>query len=145
MSTVTTHAVKQVRQHRAALAWWVRVHHEHPLGIVPIPTAARILGVTGGRIRDLIAEGRLRLVEGMPGGSDRDKFVPVLDLIDGPFVLDRGRPALWGPENRFSQNFLDRSDYRGKRKSRNRLRLDGTPNDRTSPNDRKTAPKRRKS
>ncbi len=114
-------AVRQVRQHRAALAWWVRVQHQYPLGIVPVPTAARMLGVSGRRLRSLVEEGRIRLIEGMPGGTDRDKFVPVLDLIDGPFTLDRGRPGIWGPEKRFSQEFLDRDDYRYKRKSRKPL------------------------
>lgn len=122
-----TQAVRQVRQHRSALAWWLRVQHQYPMGIVPVPTAARILGVSGRRLRSLVEEGRIRIVEGMPGGTDRDKFVPVLDLIDGPFTLDRGRPGLWGPENRFSQDFLDRDQYRGKRKSRKQLPVQPLP------------------
>lgn len=142
--TAPAAAVRQVRQHRQALAWWVRIQHQYPLGIVPVPTAARILGVSARRLRSLVDEGRIRVVEGMPGGTDRDKFVPVLDLIDGPFVLDRGQPGVWGPENRFSQDFLDRDTYRYKRKSRKPLPPSPLPPPKKSPLSRKQATKRSK-
>ncbi len=123
MDTSTkTSQVRQVKQHRAAIAWWFRVSHAYPGGLVPIPTAARILDVTPNRVRELIAQGRLRMVEGMPGGTDRDRFVPLIDLVDAPFHMTRGRPGVWGPENRYSQEFLDRNTYRGKRRSRKDLR-----------------------
>jgi hypothetical protein len=116
-----TKAVRQVKQHRAALAWWLAQAQAHPLGIVPIPTAARMLGVTPNRVHGLIQEGRLRVVDGMPGGNPRDRFVPVLDLVDAPFNMTRGRPGVWGPEKRFSQDFLDRAPTTRKRKSRKDL------------------------
>lgn len=110
--------VRQVKQHRAALAWWVRVHHAFPLGVVPIPTAARMLGVSPRRVRSLVEDKRIRVVDGMPGGTDRDRFIPVIDLIDAPFVLNRGQPGQWGPENRFSEDFLLRVNPRRKPKAR---------------------------
>ena len=122
MTQHSPHPVKQLRQQRAALAWWASVAAAFPLGVVPLPTAARMLGVSTRRVRAMIENGRLRLVEGMPGGTERDRFVHVVDLIDAPFVLNRGRPGVWGPENRFSQDFLDRDTYSRKRKSRKDLR-----------------------
>lgn len=114
-------AVRQVKQHRAAVAWWLRTMAEHPTGVVPIPTAARVLGVTPTRIHALIEEGRLRCVEGMPGGTNRDRFVPLIDLVDGPFAMTRGRPGVYGPENRFGEDFLRRDGYRDKRRHRKDL------------------------
>lgn len=120
--TAPLEGVRQVRQHRQSLAWWFRASAAFPGGLVPLPTAARMLGVSPRRVRALVDEGRIRLIDGMPGGSDRDRFVPVVDLIDGPFVLDRGQPGVWGPENRFSQDFLDRNPQRSKRRSDKGLR-----------------------
>ncbi|GEM_PF-6965116 len=86
----------QIRQHRSALEWWTYQHHKHPLGLVPIPTAARMLGVSTRRVRSLIQDGRLDVVEGMPGGNSRDRFIPGVQLINAPFALNRGRPGQWG-------------------------------------------------
>lgn len=121
LRNIPVSAVRQVRQHRESLAWWFRVAGEFPGGVVPVPTAARMLGVSSRRMRALIDAGRLRVVEGMPGGTERDRFIPAVDLINGPFVLDRGQPGVWGPESRFSQEFLDREAYNRKRKSRKGL------------------------
>ena len=108
--------VRQIKQQRSSLSWWLRAAQEYPHGVVPIPTAARILGVTPNRVRNLIDEGRVRVLEGMPGGTARDRFVPIIDLVDAPFHMTRGRPGVWGSENRFSQDFLDRDPRRDKRK-----------------------------
>lgn len=70
------------------------------MGIVPIPTAARVLGVTPQRVRSLIRQGRLTLINGMPGGIRNDQFIPVKELINAPFAMTRGRPGVFGPKNR---------------------------------------------
>ncbi|MBO6740630.1 MAG: hypothetical protein JJ916_12315 [Phycisphaerales bacterium] len=92
--------VKQLNQRHAALAWWSRVQQEHPWGVVPIPTAARILAVSTRRVHELVKEGRFQLIEGMPGGNERDRFIPIADLLDAPFRMTRGRPGVFGPKNR---------------------------------------------
>lgn len=92
--------VKQLNQRHASLAWWARVRELHPLGVVPVSTASRILGVSHNRVYTLIKEGRLRMVEGMPGGNDRDRFVPFTDLLDAPYAMTRGKPGTFGPKNR---------------------------------------------
>ena len=104
--------VKQISQRHTALAWWARVHSAYPLGVVPIPTAARILAVTPTRIHTLIKEGRLTVVEGMPGGNERDRFIPIVDLFDAPFAMTRGKPGTFGPKNRYTGKKLrDQIDY----------------------------------
>jgi len=102
--------VKLLKQRHSALAWWMRTMREHPNGFVPLPTAARILGVTTNRVRALVDEGRLPVVSGMPGGNERDRFIPVDDLIDAPFSMARGRPGVFGPENRYTKNYLENSE-----------------------------------
>ncbi|MBL4882948.1 MAG: hypothetical protein JKY95_00245 [Planctomycetaceae bacterium] len=92
--------IKQLKQRHSSLAWWVRMMRDHPGGVVPIPTAARMLSVTSNRVRQLIDDGRLLVVDGMPGGNERDRFIPVDQLIDAPFAMTRGRPGVWGPKNR---------------------------------------------
>ncbi len=79
---------------------------EHPFGVVPISTAAKILHVTPNRVRSLIKESRLRVVDDMPGGSTHDRFVPVEDLLDAPFAMTRGRPGEFGPKKRFTKEKL---------------------------------------
>lgn len=91
---------RRMRRRLDALSWWRSVARDHPGGVVPIPTAARILGVQRRRVAELVAEGRLRVVDGMPGGSSRDRFVPVDDLIGAPFREERGRAGVYGPDNR---------------------------------------------
>lgn len=95
-------ALDQIRTHRAAVRWWLEVRERFPAGVVPIATASRVLSVSPRRIRSLIEEGRIRVIEGMPGGTDRDRFVPLVDLVDAPFTLNRGRPDQWGRERQSS-------------------------------------------
>ena len=92
--------IKQLSQRHKALAWWAKTIREHPLGVVPISTAARILHVTPNRVRQLIETGRLTCLDTMPGGSSHDRFVPVEELLDAPFAMTRGRPGVFGPKNR---------------------------------------------
>tara|TARA_R110002072_G_scaffold200135_1_gene357859 strand:- start:48 stop:533 length:486 start_codon:yes stop_codon:yes gene_type:complete len=110
--------IKQLNQRHKALAWWARTIKQHPLGVVPISTAARILHVTPNRVRQLIETGRLSCLDTMPGGSSHDRFVPVEELLDAPFAMTRGRPGVFGPKNRQSkrkneetQKDYNRSDY----------------------------------
>lgn len=106
------HYVKQLNQRHASLAWWARVHKDYPLGVVPIPTAARILSVTPTRIHTLIKEQRLSVVEGMPGGNERDRFIPLIDLFDAPYAMTRGKPGVFGPKNRYTGKKLrDQQDW----------------------------------
>lgn len=81
----------RLRNRLRALAWLARVDAEYPGGVVPITTAARVLGCRRQNVERLIADGKLRLVHGMPGGGPRDKFVPVADLYTAPTGLEAGR------------------------------------------------------
>lgn len=110
--------VKLLKQRHSAIAWWMRTMREHPYGFVPLPTAARMLGVTTNRVRALVDEGRLSVVSGMPGGNDRDRFIPVDDLIDAPFAMARGRPGVFGVKNRTSPEKL-----KNNQNHRNHLRI----------------------
>lgn len=89
-------AVRQLRQRNAATAWWVTHQTAHPLGIVSMPVAAVILGVRTCRVHALVREGRLRVIEGMPGSKPHHRFVPVEDLLSAPFRANAGRPGLYG-------------------------------------------------
>ena len=104
--------IKQLKQRHNALAWWARTSKEHPLGVVPISTAARILHVTPNRVRQLIKDSRIRVLDSMPGGSSHDRFVPVEDLLDAPFAMTRGRPGVFGPKNRLTKEKYESSDIR---------------------------------
>jgi hypothetical protein len=99
--------VKQLKQRHNALAWWTAQMRHHPTGIVPIPTAARILGVSPKRIHRLIVEGRFTVISDMPGGNDRDRFIPIEELINAPFGMMRGRPGEYGPQNRYSKEYYE--------------------------------------
>ncbi len=102
--------VKQIRNRNECIAWWVRTFAANPSGLVPIPTAARVLGVSTTRVRALINEGRLTVIEGMPGGNTRDRFIPLEQLITAPFGMDAGRPGLYGPKNRPNQHLAEKTD-----------------------------------
>lgn len=86
-----------------ALAWWRVVMTTFPGGVVPIDTASRILGVTRSRVYQLIKDGRLPLVEGMPGGTKPDKFIPLDALIASPTAAYMGRPVGY----KAGQRYLD--------------------------------------
>ncbi|MBO6512979.1 MAG: hypothetical protein JJ974_03310 [Phycisphaerales bacterium] len=105
-----THQVQQIKNRNAALAWVLKTNKEYPYGFVPISTAARILGVTPNRVRDLIKYGQVRCIDDMPGGSRLDRFVPVEDLIDAPFAMARGRPGVYGPKNRAAKRKLQQAE-----------------------------------
>ena len=104
--------IKQLKQRHESLAWWARTSKNYPLGVVPISTAARILHVTPNRVRQLIKESRLSVLDSMPGGSSHDRFVPVEDLLDAPFAMTRGRPGLYGPKKRLTKEKYKTSDTR---------------------------------
>ena len=95
-----TRQLNQLRNRHAALAWWLQVHQRYPLGVVSIPTAARVLGVTRNRIRTLIEEKRFTVIAGMPNGSSYDQFIPIAELVAAPFEANRGRPGMFGPSDR---------------------------------------------
>lgn len=80
----------QIRQRLDALAWFRDVQRQHPGGIVPVSVAARILSVSGSRVRFLQRSGRLTRISGLPGGSSRDVFVSLDELLMAPFVAEVG-------------------------------------------------------
>lgn len=82
-----------MRQRLLALSWWRAVLHRYPGGVVPLATAGRILGISPRRMAQYVAAGRVLLVEGMPGGSPADRFVPIDFLFAMPTRLDVGRPT----------------------------------------------------
>lgn len=93
-------AREQVRQRLHAFAWWRQAMQEHPGGLVPRRTAARMLGVSPSRIGGLIEDGTLRVVRGMPGAIAHDDMIPVDDLMLCGCALFRGRPGLFGQSRR---------------------------------------------
>jgi hypothetical protein len=86
----------QIRQRFDSLSWWRERMREHPGGIVPLNVAARMLGVTGRRLRVLERLGRLSTIRGMPGSLKGDRFVAVDELLRAPFRLNRGQPGRFG-------------------------------------------------
>lgn len=90
----------QLRQRREFNRWWMTVHQSHPWGLVPTAVAARAIDVSPTRIAHLIQEGKLRLVDDMPGGNVRDRFIPFVDLLSAPALVEAGRIGVYGPENR---------------------------------------------
>lgn len=73
-----------------------------PGGVVPTGTAARLLGISRRRMNEIIRLGRVPLIEGMPGGSKRDRFVPVDALIGLATALEPGTTPRWGRSPRWS-------------------------------------------
>lgn len=69
--------------------------YQYPGGVVSIPVAARMMSVSTTRIRELIGEGRLPVIEDMPCGEEHDRFVPVDALFGLPTLLETGRPPGW--------------------------------------------------
>ena len=84
------------------MRWLAEIRVQYPDGFVPIPTAARILAVSPKRIHALVDEGRFTVISGMPGGNERDRFIPIIELHDAPFAMTRGRPGVFGPKNRYT-------------------------------------------
>ena len=114
MTAQNAEYIKQLKQRHKALAWWAKTIREHPLGVVPVSTAARILHVTPNRVRQLIETERLSCIDSMPGGSSHDRFIPVEQLLDAPFAMTRGRPGVFGPKNRESKRKIKepQKDYK---------------------------------
>lgn len=104
---------RQLRQRRDATTWWAAQVSDHPFGLVPFNTASRVLDISPTRLRHLIEEGRVRLVEGMPGGNVRDKFIPFVDLLAAPSLVEAGRIGVYGPENRVAR----KPDQKSRKKS----------------------------
>ncbi len=102
--------VRQIINRNERIRWWVQATAANPSGLVPIPTASRILGVSITRVRTLIEEGRFTVVDGMPGGNERDRFIPLEQLITAPFAMNHGRPGLYGPRNRRNKHLEARID-----------------------------------
>lgn len=71
-------------------ACWRGVQQGWPGGVVPIGTAARMLGVSGQRLRGLVAAGRVPAFT-LPTGSPHDRIVPVDVLMGLGSPLDSGR------------------------------------------------------
>jgi len=61
-----------------------------PGGVVPVGTAARMLGLSRQRFRKLMQAGRVPFFE-MPTGSEADRLVPVDFLMGLSSPLDSGR------------------------------------------------------
>lgn len=82
----------ELRDRLRRLGWWRKVNLAYPGGVVPVGTAARILGVSLQRVDKLNLQGRLTIIDGMPGGNRQDRFVPIDELYDAPTKLEQGRP-----------------------------------------------------
>ncbi len=85
-------AALKLRRRCLAVSWLLRMG----VSAVPMGTASRVLGVTRGRVRQLIEEGRLPIVGPMPRGQRVDRFIPVAALLEAPDDLSRGRPLMPG-------------------------------------------------
>jgi hypothetical protein len=96
-------SLRQLRQRQAAFCWWLMQREKFPLGLVSIPTAARMLGLSRCRMHNLVREGRFKIVEGMPGGGKLDRFVAVHELMNAPVRMNQGRPGLFGGAARRAQ------------------------------------------
>jgi hypothetical protein len=84
--------VARMLQHRLrAFAWWAGIMHKYPRGVVSVGVAGRILGVSKSRMNQLIEQGRLPLIDDMPGGKPTDRFIPIEALLGAPTPLDMGR------------------------------------------------------
>lgn len=86
-------AAYKLRNRMHSLGWWAKIAQEHPLGVIPLRTVPRVLGISRQRAENLAKEGRLRVIV-MPGGTREDRFVPVADLYTAPTELERGRPLV---------------------------------------------------
>ncbi len=103
-------SLRQLRQRQQSLVWWIMAREKHPLGMVPIATAARMMGLSRTRMHNLIKLGRVRVVEGMPGGGRIDRFIPIEDLMRAPMKAMGGRPGLFGVKERKAEhNILNTS------------------------------------
>lgn len=87
-----------------ALAWL----HARGIAWVTVGTAARVLGVTTQRVGRLIRDGRLRAVEGLPGGSRLDRYVRVSDLAGAPTPMEAGHARDWNIEARRTRRAAER-------------------------------------
>ena len=108
--TYNPRAAAQLRQRHAALRWWAEQSFRHPGGLVYVSTLPRMLGCGPTRARNLIKEGRFTLIEGMPGGNAVDRWVPYVELLDAPFMGNTGRPGLFGPLERFSEDYRNHGE-----------------------------------
>lgn len=88
-----------LRHRLLCLSWWRGIMVRYPGGIVPVCTAARILGVSRQRVRQLIDVHRLPLIDDMPGGNPADVFIPIDALLGAPMAIDTGRPMSLDPSN----------------------------------------------
>lgn len=86
-------ALVQLSHRQAALWWWMQAMREYPLGLVHMTQAARMAGVSKSRMADLIAEGRVRVVSGMPGSKRGERWVIVEDLFALPGRTFCGKPG----------------------------------------------------
>lgn len=86
-------AARRVLVRLRAVSWWRAVMAIYPGGVVPMGTASRVLGVSRKRMNELVRDGTVPLVEGMPGGGRRDRFVPVDALIGLATTMQPGKPV----------------------------------------------------
>lgn len=92
-----THAKSTVRRlsHRLrCFAYWRGTIGSWPGGLVPVGTAARMLGVSRTRLWSLIRAGRVP-VFAMPTGSPADRLIPVDALMGLSSGADTGRGESW--------------------------------------------------
>lgn len=71
-------------------AYWRGVLSSWPGGLVPVGTAARMLGVSRARLWALMRSGRVPVLE-MPTGAKADRLVPVDALMGLGAPTDAGR------------------------------------------------------
>lgn len=90
-------AAELLRRRLYLLAWWREALRVHPGGLVPVGTAARILGVSRQRVAQLIAAGRIPVLD-MPGPSKLDRFIPADALLMIASRADQGRPLRPNPD-----------------------------------------------
>lgn len=80
-----------LRARLRAMRWYTEAIRTEPMGFVPVPLAARMLGQSTQRVRLLIEDGRLRAVRAFPGGEEEPWLVAVASLLDAPTPLETGR------------------------------------------------------
>jgi len=74
------------------VAWFEAAVAKHgPL--VPIHTAARILTCSHTRMWQLVKEGSLPVIDGMPDAGTLDRFVPLRALLCAPMPHESGKPV----------------------------------------------------
>lgn len=89
-------AVVQLRIRGEVMRWWIEAMQAHPLGFVSPATAARMLGCSRSRVFDLVNEGTIRTITGMPNSKPGERWVLVVDLVSVPGRWNCEKPGVYG-------------------------------------------------